>query len=130
MTSKQPHPIDRLVGSRVRLFRTARGLSQSRLADDLGITFQQVQKYEKGTNRVSASRLFEIARLLGVGIPELYAGADDATSAHMNESVDPLPSLLDHKIIRALSRIHDDQVKRKVLLLIQTLAPETGDEGI
>ena len=77
MTSKQPHPVDRLVGSRVRLIRTARGFSQSRLAENLGITFQQVQKYEKGTNRISASRLFEISRLLGVSVPDLYAGADD-----------------------------------------------------
>lgn len=128
MTSKQPHPIDRLVGSRVRLFRTARGLSQSRLADDLGITFQQVQKYEKGTNRISASRLFEISRLLGVDVPELYFGADDTALASGDTPVDPLPSLLDHKIIRALSRIDDDQVKRKVLLLIQTLAPEAGED--
>ena len=128
MMSKQPHPIDRLVGSRVRLIRTARGLSQSRLADDLGITFQQVQKYEKGTNRISASRLFEISRLLGVTVPELYAGADETTSTE--GPVDKLPSLLDHKIILALSRVDDDQVKRKVLALIQTLVPETRNEDI
>ena len=130
MTSKQPHPIDRLVGSRVRLIRTARGLSQSRLADDLGITFQQVQKYEKGTNRISASRLFDISRLLGVGVPELYAGADDDALGSTVEAGNALPSLLDHKIIRALSRIDDDQIKRKVLALIRTLAPETEDGDI
>ena len=126
MTSKQPHPVDRLVGSRVRLFRTARGLSQSKLAEDLGITFQQVQKYEKGTNRISASRLFEISRLLGVGVPELYANADDPRSAEVTG--DALPSMLDHKIIRALSRIDDEEVKRKILALIRTLAPETQDD--
>ena len=109
MTNKQPHPIDRLVGSRVRLFRTAQGLSQSRLAEDLGITFQQVQKYEKGTNRISASRLFEISRLLGVGVPELYAGAEDAAPAPPTNRSSALPSMLDHKIIRALSRIDDDR---------------------
>ena len=130
MTSKQPHPVDRLVGSRVRLIRTARGFSQSRLAENLGITFQQVQKYEKGTNRISASRLFEISRLLGVGVPDLYAGADDTGSIAADEPADALPSLLDHKIIRALSRIDDDQIKRKVLALIRTLAPETKDDDV
>ena len=130
MTSKQPHPIDRLVGSRVRLIRTARGLSQSRLADDLGITFQQVQKYEKGTNRISASRLFDISRLLGVGVSEFYAGADDDALGSTVATGNPLPSLLDHKIIQALSRIDDDQIKRKVLALIRTLAPETEDDDI
>lgn len=128
MTSKQPHPVDRVVGSRVRLIRTARGFSQSRLAEDLGITFQQVQKYEKGTNRISASRLFEISRLLGVSVPDLYKGADDAAIEPLAGPVEALPSLLDHKIIRALSRIDDDQIKRKVLALIRTLAPETEDE--
>jgi transcriptional regulator with XRE-family HTH domain len=130
MTSKQPHPIDRLVGSRVRLIRTARGLSQSRLADDLGITFQQVQKYEKGTNRISASRLFDISRVLGVSVPELYVGADDDALGSTQQIGDALPSLLDHKIVRALSRIDDDQIKRKVLALIRTLAPETEDGDI
>ena len=91
MTSKQPHPIDRLVGSRVRLIRTARGLSQSRLAEDLGITFQQVQKYEKGTNRISASRLFDISRLLGVSVPELYAGADDDALGSTHQSATHCP---------------------------------------
>jgi transcriptional regulator with XRE-family HTH domain len=128
MTSKQPHPVDRVVGSRVRLIRTARGFSQSRLAEDLGITFQQVQKYEKGTNRISASRLFEISRLLGVSVPELYQGADDAAEEPLDSPSDALPSLLDHKIIRALSRIDDDQIKRKVLALIRTLAPGTEVE--
>jgi transcriptional regulator with XRE-family HTH domain len=127
MTNKQPHSIDRLVGWRVRLFRTSQGLSQSRLAEDLGITFQQVQKYENGTNRISASRLFEISRLLGVSVTELYAGAEEAGIGSIKDDVDTRPSVLDHKIIRALSRIGDDHVKRKVLALIDTLAPATGN---
>ena len=130
MTSKQPHPIDRLVGTHVRLFRTAQGFSQSRLAENLGITFQQVQKYEKGTNRISASRLFEISRLLGVSVTELYAGADDTTSIATEEAANALPSMLDHKIIRALSRIDDDQIKRRVLALISTLAPEAKVDDV
>jgi transcriptional regulator with XRE-family HTH domain len=130
MTNKQPHPIDRLVGSRVRLFRTAQGLSQTSLAQDLGITFQQVQKYENGTNRISASRLFEISRLLGVSVTELYGEAQEIALGATNGAIGTPPSLLDHKIIRALASIHDDRVKRKVLALIQTLAPETKDQDI
>ena len=130
MTNKQPHPIDRLVGSRVRLFRTAQGLSQTNLAQDLGITFQQVQKYENGTNRISASRLFDISRLLGVSVTELYGDAQDIALGTAPGAVGVVPSLLDHKIIRALAGIDDDRVKRKVLALIQTLAPETKSEDI
>ncbi len=130
MTSKQPHPIDRLVGSRVRLMRIARGFSQSKLAEELGITFQQVQKYEKGTNRISASRLFDISRMLGVGVPDLYAGADEVAAGPVRETGSATPSLLDHKIVRALSRIDNDEIKRKVLALIRTLAPETQDDDV
>ena len=130
MTSKQPHPIDRLVGSRVRMVRMARGLSQSKLADDLGITFQQVQKYEKGTNRISASRLFDISRLLGVGVRDLYAGADEIAVDPAGAPDNTTPSLLDHKIVRALSRIDNDTVKSRVLALIRTLAPETQDDDV
>ncbi len=128
MTSKHPHPIDRLVGLRVRTLRTGQGLSQSNLAHELGITFQQVQKYENGSNRISASKLFEISRVLRVGVEELYGGAEETGSAAVNFATPgSLPSLLDHKIIRALSRIDDDHVKRKVLALIRTLAPDSDD---
>jgi transcriptional regulator with XRE-family HTH domain len=130
MTNKQPHPIDRLVGSRVRLFRTAQGLSQTSLAQDLGITFQQVQKYENGTNRISASRLFDISRLLGVSVTELYGNAQDIALGTAPGAIGVVPSLLDHKIIRSLARIDDDHVKRRVLALIRTLVPETGNEDI
>jgi transcriptional regulator with XRE-family HTH domain len=66
---KQPNPIDIHVGSRIRLRRTMLGMSQEKLGEALGITFQQVQKYEKGTNRVGASRLQNIAAILGVPSP-------------------------------------------------------------
>jgi len=80
MTSDTPHPIDVHVGQRVRLRRKQRDLSQGRLADALGLTFQQVQKYERGTNRVSASKLYEIARVLEVPVGFFYQGLDDPSS--------------------------------------------------
>lgn len=80
MTSETPNPIDVHVGQRVRLRRKQRGLSQGRLAEALGLTFQQIQKYERGTNRVSASKLYGIAMVLGVPVGFFYEGLDDPSS--------------------------------------------------
>lgn len=75
--SDTPNPIDLHVGGRIRARRKAMGISQERLADDLGLTFQQVQKYERGANRVSASKLYEIAKSLKVGIAHFFEGLND-----------------------------------------------------
>jgi transcriptional regulator with XRE-family HTH domain len=80
--TKSPHPVDIAVGARVRTARVARGLSQAALAEQLGLTFQQVQKYERGANRISASKLVEIARTLEVAPAEFLQGLDsDAVQA-------------------------------------------------
>src|SRR3954471_7305663 len=75
LTKKAPNPIDRHVGSRVRMRRMLIGMSQEKLGEALGLTFQQVQKYEKGTNRIGASRLHRIGTILGVPIEFFYEGA-------------------------------------------------------
>lgn len=72
----QPHPIDRLVGNQIRMRRRDLGMSQERLAEHLGLTFQQVQKYERGHNRVSASKLFQIAEALETDISYFFKGAE------------------------------------------------------
>src|SRR3954447_8504909 len=72
---KKPNPIDIHVGSRVRLRRNMLGMSQEKLGENLGITFQQIQKYEKGTNRIGASRLQHIARVLSVPVAFFFEGA-------------------------------------------------------
>ena len=77
---KAPNPIDVHVGRRVRLRRKELGISQERLAEGLGLTFQQVQKYERGANRVSASKLYEMARVLRVSIGYFFEGLDDPAS--------------------------------------------------
>jgi transcriptional regulator with XRE-family HTH domain len=69
MAKKVPNPVDKHVGSRVRMRRMMLGMSQEKLGDALGITFQQVQKYEKGTNRISASRLHRLSQILSVSVP-------------------------------------------------------------
>ena len=76
MPKKQANPIDAQVGNRVRLRRMLIGMSQERLGELLGLTFQQVQKYEKGVNRIGAGRLFEVSRILGVGIDYFYEGVN------------------------------------------------------
>ena len=75
MMKKVPNPIDRHVGSRVRMRRMLAGVSQEKLGEALGLTFQQVQKYEKGTNRISASRLQQIAKMLDVPVSFFFDGA-------------------------------------------------------
>jgi transcriptional regulator with XRE-family HTH domain len=77
MLTKAPNPVDRHVGSRVRMRRMLIGMSQEKLGEALGITFQQIQKYEKGTNRIGASRLHHIARVLGVPVEFFYEGAPE-----------------------------------------------------
>lgn len=76
----QPNPIDVYVGSRIRLRRELFGLSQMRLADKLGLTFQQIQKYERGTNRISASRLWDVAQVLDTPITYFFAEMDEQTA--------------------------------------------------
>lgn len=77
MTARKSSPLDEMVGARIRLFRTDRGMSQSLLADKIGVSFQQVQKYEKGVNRVGASRLSRTAAVLGISVGELFENCDD-----------------------------------------------------
>ena len=76
---KRPNPIDVHVGSRIRLRRTMLGMSQEKLGESLGITFQQIQKYEKGTNRVSCSRLYEISQILDVPITYFFSASGEWT---------------------------------------------------
>ena len=84
--SKKPDPVDVQVGRNIRHFRTVRGISQEALADGLGITFQQVQKYEKGSNRVSASKLRAIAGRLNVSIETLFNGTGDIPATELPQA--------------------------------------------
>src|ERR1700758_659016 len=82
MAKKAPNPIDKHVGARVRMRRMMLSMSQEKLGDALGLTFQQVQKYEKGTNRIGASRLQQIAHILQVPVEFFFEGAPDASAPH------------------------------------------------
>ena len=123
------HPVDRLVGRRVRLLRKCQGMSQTELANAIGLTFQQVQKYEKGTNRISASKLFEIAQALNVEVAALFADATASNAGADSEAEDSVvPSRTNFQIVRTLSQVRNARVQRKVLELISALAasPEEG----
>ncbi|MDW8442931.1 MAG: helix-turn-helix transcriptional regulator [Acetobacteraceae bacterium] len=135
----KPSPIDVHVGSRIRLRRTLLGMSQERLGEALGLTFQQIQKYERGVNRVGASRLFDLARVLdvpisfffddmpeplareygapavrrAVGFAETQEGFDDDT-LNRRETLE---------LVRAYYRITDPVVRKRVFDLIKSLAP-------
>ena len=125
MEPKSPHPLDVLVGARVRTARMARGMSQAALAENLGITFQQIQKYERGANRISASKLIEIARALGLPPAELLRDLGDATGAEA-ELPPNAPGAQD--LLVAYQRLKPP-LRRAVLNLARDLANGTNGEG-
>src|SRR6266487_6477041 len=92
MAKKAPNPIDRHVGSRVRMRRMMLGMIQEKLGDALGITFQQVQKYEKGTNRIGASRLQHISHILQVAVPFFFEGAPHVPGQSKGDGRAPSPA--------------------------------------
>jgi transcriptional regulator with XRE-family HTH domain len=130
-----PNPIDVHVGSRIRLRRTLLGISQERLADAVGLTFQQVQKYEKGANRVSSSRLVDLANALDVAVPyffdEMSAGVSAQTPSELmrtkqrpaiDQEQDPLAKRETLEFVRAYYKIEDPAVRKRVFELTKALA--------
>ena len=130
-TRSQPHPVDIHVGSRVRLRRVMVGMSQVKLAKEVGLTFQQIQKYEKGTNRICASRLFEFAQILEVPIEYFFEESefDGLKAPEKNgETSDPY-SIYDFlnshegiELNRAFLQIKETRVRRIVLDLMRSLS--------
>jgi len=129
---KKPNPIDTHVGSRIRLRRNMLGMSQEKLGENLGITFQQIQKYEKGANRVGASRLQAIASILGVPVAfffedapgqEKAAGgfAEDSPTSFAVEFCSTPEGL---QLNRAFYRIADPKVRRRIVELVKSLSGE------
>jgi transcriptional regulator with XRE-family HTH domain len=125
--TKKANPIDAQVGNRVRIRRMLIGMSQERLGDLLGLTFQQVQKYEKGVNRIGAGRLFEIARILGVPIDFFYDGVAAATEGR-GETAPPVMEFVSSgeglQLSLAFMKIKDPKVRKRVLDLVKSLADE------
>ncbi|MCI4662684.1 MAG: helix-turn-helix transcriptional regulator [Neomegalonema sp.] len=131
--NKSPNPIDVHVGGRVRLRRMVVGMSQEKLGEQLGLTFQQVQKYEKGANRIGASRLFEIARLLGVTVQfffeDLPDGVDPGVVNGMREEAHDTAGLMEFvssaeglQLNMAFSQIDSAETRKRIVDLVKTLA--------
>ena len=135
---KIPNPIDKHVGSRVRMRRVLLGLSQEKLGEALGLTFQQVQKYEKGTNRIGASRLQQISKTLQVPPSFFFEGAPVAESTLAPGFSEPVSSVyvVDFlstvegiQLNKAFASIKDAKVRRRILDLVIALAG-TEDETV
>lgn len=134
---KQANPIDAQVGTRVRLRRMLIGMSQEKLGELLGLTFQQVQKYEKGVNRIGAGRLFHVAQILGVPIDYFYEGAIEQlpNTAHGFAEEPARPPVMDFlstgeglQLTLAFMRIKDAKVRKRVLELVRSLAETVEEE--
>ena len=129
---KRPHPIDVHVGGRVRLRRTMVGMSQDKLADSLGLTFQQIQKYEKGVNRIGASRVFEISRILGVPIQFFFDDYDADTGRSYGEAgpddgaamMELLNSPEGVQLCKHFASITDPKIRKRVLELVKSLSDD------
>lgn len=131
ISKRMPNPVDVHVGNRIRMRRMLVGMSQEKLGERLGLTFQQVQKYEKGTNRVSASRLFHVAQVLSVPVQYFYedlpAGAEHAMegfgeSGEQAVITNFLNSSEGLQLNRAFHQITDTDVRRRVVDLVKSIA--------
>jgi transcriptional regulator with XRE-family HTH domain len=126
MSVKRPDPVDVEVGHRIRIERLARGLSQTALANQLGVTFQQVQKYEKGVNRVGAGRLTKIAEVLGVAVGSFFTGKEvlDSEVDRDADQASPLKLLTvsgAFRLLRAYSEIEDSELRRCIVDLVEQI---------
>ena len=136
--SRRANPIDIHVGSRVRFRRMLLGMSQEKLGEKLGLTFQQVQKYEKGINRIGASRLYDLAQVLGVPVQFFYEEAPIGESRADAADGQPADGQDEHSIVeflrsrdglelnRAFVRIPDLKARRAIVDLVRSLANETA----
>lgn len=136
MIKKTPNPIDKHVGGRVRMRRMMLGMSQEKLGERLGLTFQQIQKYEKGTNRIGASRLQETAAILSVPVSFFFEGApqsgpvaegallESQSATFMSDFLSTSEGLA---LNRAFVRIKDPKVRRRLVDLVREIAGEEGE---
>ena len=130
----KPNPVDVHVGGRLRLRRTLLGMSQEKLGEAIGLTFQQVQKYERGANRVGASRLFDLSRVLDVPVGFFFDEMSDEVAARspsqirgMSEEIedfgpDPMIKRETLELVRAYYKIVDPQVRKRLFEMTKSLA--------
>jgi transcriptional regulator with XRE-family HTH domain len=121
--AKRIQPVDRLVGQNIRIFRMAKSMSQSELGDALGVSFQQVQKYEKGANRVGSSRLARIAEVLDVPIGQLFDNKADSSEGAVSGPVVTDLLAVPHAVqmLRAFAGLPGDELRRSLLNLTESI---------
>ncbi|WP_375413578.1 helix-turn-helix domain-containing protein [uncultured Bradyrhizobium sp.] len=133
MPTKAPNPVDRHVGSRVRMRRIMLGMSQEKLGEGLGLTFQQIQKYEKGTNRIGASRIHQISEILQVPVSFLFEGSPGTSAEGYSEAPSPayvadfLATSEGLALIRAFTRIPDIKLRRIIVDMVDLIG--TNEEA-
>jgi transcriptional regulator with XRE-family HTH domain len=130
MSTKAPNPVDKYVGSRVRMRRIMLGMSQEKLGEALGLTFQQVQKYEKGTNRIGASRIQQISGILQVPVSFLFEGGPGGSMSADGSAEATSPSYVSDflatseglTLTRAFTRISDSKLRRSIVDMVEQIA--------
>ena len=130
MVKRSPNPVDKHVGSRVRMRRLMLGMSQSKLADGLGLTFQQVQKYEKGTNRMGASRLQHLSHILQIPVPFFFEGAPHLPGQPTGIGEAPSPAYVFDflattdglALIKAFMQLKEPGLRRRIVQLVEEIA--------
>ncbi|KRR06263.1 hypothetical protein CQ12_11855 [Bradyrhizobium jicamae] len=124
MATRKSGPLDAMVGVRIRMFRINRGMSQAMLAERIGITFQQLQKYERGVNRVGASRLSHIASVLGISVGELFESVGPESSG-LNSAARLLAEPGALRVLKAYARTTSPRVRLCIAKLVESIADRT-----
>lgn len=135
---RRPNPVDLHVGSRVRMRRKLMGVSQEQLAESLGLTFQQVQKYERGANRVSASKLYEIAATLQAQVSYFFEGLADPANASEGDADQGTEQFVHDflmtpeglELAGLFPKITRARVRRRILDLVRSMADEEAEEAV
>ena len=129
MATRKPDPVDVEVGQRIKIQRLAAGLSQTELGKSIGVTFQQVQKYEKGANRVGAGRLTQIARGLKIPVNTFFEGHDHIEETAQPGGVSPLSLITNphaFRLLQAYSTLTDEELRRSIVELVERVAAKMG----
>jgi len=129
---RQPNVIDVKVGEQLRLHRTIQKLSQQQLGDGVGVTFQQIQKYERGANRIGASRLWQFSQILDIPVSEFYVGCTDPAKKRTPKQSVELISLSQSsfgiKMATALNKIEDQGQRRQLLALARVMGGQSAED--
>ena len=122
MQQKRAQKIDKIIGRNIRIHRLAKKMSQTELGDQLGVSFQQVQKYENGANRVGSGRLYQIAAVLGLHVSTLFKGGENRDKGTASGLLDLLTEPQSVRLIRAFAKISDNTVRRSLVQLAEKFA--------